>query len=189
MDCGTLESGYGPYDYTNPEHFQEKLPVVEKGHFSTEVENLVRGKSMVDPMGDIAYTLNRFPNHHRALWAMARYMLRSERRPVPGSRNSPECWFERASRFKPDDGVPIMIHGIYEHRLGRLQNSLDRYQEALVLMPDSGELHYNMGLLYFDMNEYERSADHARRAYDAGYPLLGLQNKLRSAGVAMSSTE
>lgn len=182
LDCGELETGYGPFDFTNPTHVREKLPIVERAHFTTEVENLIRGKSSFDPMSDIAYTLNRFPNHHRALYAMVRYNLKSSKRPAPGSRQSPECWFDRASRFKPDDGVVKMIHGIYEHRLSHYDESLRRYKEALALTPNSGELHYNIGLLYFDMENYDKATEHADKAYRAGYPLPGLQKKLVSVG-------
>ena len=186
MACGDFDAGYGPFDYRNPDHVAKKLPIVEKAHYTKEVENLIRGKSSFDPMTDIAYTLDRFPNHHRALYAMARYMLRTEKRPAPGTRRSPECWFERASRFAPDDGVVKMIEGIYRHRGGDYASSLSSYREALALMPDFGELHYNMGLLYFDMGDYETSAHHAQLAYESGYPLPGLKKKLDSVKMAES---
>ena len=67
--CGPLETGgYGPYDYTNPIHFREKLPIVEGAHFDAGVESL-RGhlkKNAGTLDGDLDYTLRAFPNHHRA---------------------------------------------------------------------------------------------------------------------------
>ena len=66
--------GYGPYDYTNPTHFRDKLPIVNDYHFNARVENLVGGnkEESSHPGGDLNYVLMAFPNHHRALAAMMR---------------------------------------------------------------------------------------------------------------------
>jgi len=182
MDCGSLEVGYGPYDYTNPIHFREKLPIVQRAHFTSNVEQLIRGETALGPMNDIAYTLNRFPNHHRALYSMMRYNLALEQRPAAGARRSPECWFERAIRFKGDDGTVRMIFGIYLHQTDRPDAALIRYQEALALIPNSAEVHYNMGLAYFEMDRFDDAVEHALKAYELGYPLPGLRNRLASVG-------
>lgn len=178
MDCGSLEASYGPFDYTNPIHVKSKLPIVEKAHFTRDVENLIRGSSTANVMGDISYTLRTFPNHHRALYAMVRYMLRQEKRPIAGTRMSPECWFDRAVRFAPNDGNVRFIYGIYLHRINNYEKSLQEYTAALESLPDSGELHYNLGLLYLDMGDYASSRRHAEQAYELGHPLPALRNKL-----------
>jgi tetratricopeptide (TPR) repeat protein len=182
MDCGTLEVGYGPYDYTNPVHFREKLPIVERAHFTSNVEQLIRGETALGPMNDIAYTLNRFPNHHRALYSMMRYNLALETRPAAGTRRSPECWFDRAMRFKSDDGTVRMLYGIYLHKISKPDAALRRYEEALTLLPNSAEVHYNMGLTYLDLKDYDAAANHAAKAYDLGYPLPGLRKRLAAVG-------
>ena len=182
MDCGINNPGYGPFDYTNVIHVKEKLPIVERAHFTSDVENLIRGSSGTDPIGDISYTLQRFPNHHRALYAMVRYYLRAERRPIAGTRLSPECFFFHANNFNPSDGNVYMIHGIYLHRMEILNASLEKYYEALELMPDSSELHYNIGLLFFDMGNYEMSRKYANSANELGYPMPSLRKKLAKIG-------
>jgi len=182
MECGTLEVGYGPYDYTNPEHFREKLPMVERRHFTSNVEQLIRGETSLGPMNDIAYTLNRFPNHHRALYSMMRFNLSLDNRPAAGNRRSPECWFDRAMRFKPDDGTVRMIYGIYLHKISEPEAAVGRYEEALALLPDSAEVHYNMGLTYLELNQLDDSFEHASKAYELGYPLPGLRRRLAAAG-------
>ncbi len=42
LDCGSLENAYGPYDYTNPDHRANKIPIVEGAHFQPEIEALLR---------------------------------------------------------------------------------------------------------------------------------------------------
>lgn len=73
--CGSLENAYGPFDYTNPDDFKNKLPLVEIAHFTPKVEGLMGGKSGY-LWGDLDYTLRAFPNHHRALYAFVRYEIR-----------------------------------------------------------------------------------------------------------------
>jgi tetratricopeptide (TPR) repeat protein len=185
MGCGEILQGdyNGPYDYTNPIEVEKWLPVVESYHFSSDVEQLVSGThGRVDPMADIAYTLRTFPNHHRALYAMVRYQLEMKDPPTPGIRGSADCYFYYAMRLQPNDGTVLAIYGIYLHRVGRLDEALERYNQALEFASDSADLHYNLGLLYFDLSNFESSREHAIQAYDLGYPLPGLRTKLQKAG-------
>ncbi len=57
------------------------------------------------------------------------------------------------------------------------------YKEAEILMPESAQLFYNMGLLYFDMQQYENAISYANKAYGKHYPLPGLMNKLKKKGL------
>ena len=182
--CGSLTNAYGPYDYTNGADVRDHLPIVEQFHFDRGVESL-KGHAQSGPQnlgGDLAYTLRAFPNHHRALDAMGRYQLRAKQAPAPGARLTAECYFERAMAFAPRDGTVHMIYGIYLARKGDLNAALDRYLEALEMTPDSTEVHYNLGLLYADLKRYDDARDQAWIAYGAGFPLLGLRNKLARAG-------
>ena len=171
--------GYGPFDYTNPEHYLHKLPVVTKAHFTPNVENLIKGESGTIA-ADLTYTLRAFPNHHRALYSLVRYQLRDKNRRL---MVSPECFLERATEFKADDAIVYMIYGIYLHGLDRLPDAEQKYQKAEELFEQpSAELFYNMGLLYVDMANYEAASRYARRAYDLGYQLPGLRQMLARRG-------
>jgi tetratricopeptide (TPR) repeat protein len=46
----------------------------------------------------------------------------------------------------------------------------------------SADLHYFLGLVLLDMKEFDAARQHARSAYDLGYPLPGLRDRLASAG-------
>ena len=41
---------------------------------------------------------------------------------------------------------------------------------------------YNIGLLLHDIKEYDKSLAHARKAYELGFELPGLRNKLKGSG-------
>lgn len=178
--CGSLTNGYGPYDYTSSTDFNEKLPIVEQAHFTPEVEALIAGNTG-SLWGDLDYTLRAFPNHHRALYAMARYALQPDR-PREPQYYSAECYFSRAMVFKPDDGMVRMIYGIFLHKQDKLSKAAEEYRKAVRLMPDSPEAHYNLGLLYADIGEYAKAREAAEQAYALDYPLEGLKNKLRDVG-------
>lgn len=177
--CQGKGQGFGPFDYTNPEHRGEPLSLVHSGHFDDKVERLEVGISG-KVLPDLDYTLRAFPNHHRALWALIRYYL--EKRPYDDNIPKPECYLQRAINFKKGDGNVWMLFGNYLYKLGKKEQALQYYDNALKIMPQSAELHYNMGLLYTDMGRYQEAVSHAKQAYALGYPLPGLRNKLKREG-------
>ena len=190
---------YGPFDYVTE---KSKLAIVERAHFTPVVEQLVRGQSG-RIAGDLDYTLNAFPNHHRALWAVSRYYLRKaeqvgfqelsrleHNRNVRGTKPPPpECYFQRAKRFAPRDGVVSAIFGIYLHKRGKLDAALSEYRVAESKDPNNGELVYNMGLLFLDMDDLPLAKQYAKRATSLGYPLKGLQRKVKAREARPSPEE
>ena len=183
--CGSLDNNYGPFDYTNAQLRAEKLPKVEKAHFDSGVRALEghRNKTFTwaSFSGDIAYTLRVFPNHHGALYVMSQYYIRGYDKNLP-MQYTPECWFERAHRMAPVDGNVWLVEGIYQARMGKLEEAEQSYKEAIELMPTASETHYNLGLLYVEMENYSPALEHAKRAYELGYPMPGLKIKLERLG-------
>lgn len=182
IPCSGNRQGVGPYDYTNAADRKAKLEIVESYHFTPNVEQLISGLSTIELGGDIDYTLRAFPNHHRALQAMARYQIQKKR-----DRNAPyspaECYFERAINFNGIDATAPILYGIYLHKLGKHKAALKHYKSAEKLDANGTELHYNLGLLYIDLKQYENARRYAIKAYKAGYPLQGLKSKLKGLGL------
>ncbi len=182
-----IQAGGGPFDYTNPSDVQKHLEITERYHFNNDVKTLRRGMTG-SVRADLTYVLRRFPNHHPALDAMARlwrkYMKRGEVPPGEGldPRKTAEYWFERAIKFAPHDGMVRLLYGIHKHKLGKYNEALELYKQAENVMPDSADVKYDLGLLYFDMGEYDLAYQYARKAYQLGYPLPGLKNKLIKQG-------
>jgi len=182
--CGELKplSQYGPYDYSNATQRKEHLEIVEHVHFTKEVENLIRGNTG-SIGGDIDYTLRAFPNHYRALLAMTKLALREKTARVKGANYTVECYFDRAIRFRPADGVVRMIYGNYLLKLdGRLDDAFEQYHEAVKLQPENANINYNLGLMYMKKKDYEQSIVYAKKAYELDFPLPGLRNKLMKTG-------
>jgi tetratricopeptide (TPR) repeat protein len=182
--CGSLENAYGPFDYRDPASRHTKLPIVEAHHFTQEVETLRAGKSSY-LIGDLDYTLRAFPNHPRALLAVSRFELqggvfRPEYQP------SADCYFQRALAFTEDDATVHLLYGNYLFKRKKLAEAKTHYEEALRLSPNSPEITYNAGLFFVDTGDLARAKELAKIAYDANYPLPGLQKKIASAEAAQT---
>lgn len=178
MACGSLENGYGPFDYRTQ---RSKLKVVEDFHFTPEVEILARGKSG-SLGGDLDYTLRASPNHHRALIALMRLSKRTGL-PQPAQLPRPiECYFERAVRFQRDDPIPRMIYARY---LGAQKRNEEAHQQlaAAASHADGNPLtHYNVGLIYVELKDHEHALEQAHQALALGLTTTALQDQLKAAG-------
>jgi tetratricopeptide (TPR) repeat protein len=202
VDCGdpfNTPGRVGPWSYTDPESWREgsagggksasRIRIVEGRHFTSSVRNLERGSTAVEPVADIAYTLEVIPDNHHALFAVARLhrktngtlLVYPQTNPVqfkPRQLNAP-CWFERARRFAPKDPAVFMISGIFEHQLGEYPEAIEFYRRAEQLYDarkqDNAELYYNMALTYLKLQDSAAAKQYAEKAYAAGYPLPGLK--------------
>jgi hypothetical protein len=178
--CGELTSDhFGPFDFRTIS--QSNLSLVERNHFNSDVEHLIRGQTSTIG-GDLSYTLRSIPNHPRALSAMAR-LARKEKKPTPvGAFYSVDCWFDRAVRFTPDDPAVRLVYGIELIKDGKNGEAIEQFKTALDKSPDNANVHYNLGLAYLSLKKYDESLAHAKRAYELGFPLPGLRDKLVRAG-------
>jgi tetratricopeptide (TPR) repeat protein len=187
ITCGSLaESAFsdGPKDYRHASKAIRDL--VERVHFTQDVESLRRGATGERIAKDIDYTLRAFPNHPRALLAMSRLSIKQRRNRPAGARWPIECYFERAIRFRPDDPMPHLIAGLHFAKVGQKDEAvrnLDQADALTIGTPSDANLQYNLGLGYLEVGMHEKSLQHAKRAYELGFPLPGLKNRLVKAGV------
>ena len=171
--------GWGPFDYLDPmEHANQRhIPTLEKHHFGPDVRAGRRGMSgKYDVIPDLDFILRACPNHHPALSVVLKHHVK--KRPQVAPDKTAECYIQRAVQFRPDDGTVRMLAGIYYARSGVNDKALEAYSEGLALLPDSAELHYNIGLLYTKLGRLHEANEHAVRAYMLGAQLPGLKRKL-----------
>lgn len=182
VSCGSLSNGgNGPYDYNFPP--EKKIQIVESAHFTPRVESLVGGNTSQGAGGDLAYTLMVFPNHPRALMAMSNLEFKGKTPNPVGARYSVPCWFDRALRFRPDDAQVHMIYGVYLLKKGKHSDAVTHLEKAASGVTENGNLHYNLGLAFFQLKDFEKSLQHAKKAQELGFDLPGLRNKLEKAGM------
>lgn len=178
-ECGDLKTGgYGPFDYWTD---QGKLKIVEDFHFTPEVESLRKGKSGYIG-GDLDYTLRAFPNHPRALMAMIKLGEKEKTNRPIGAGFSVFCYLDRAIRFRPEDATVRMIAATYLAKRGKHEEALKHLETAQQHGGENANLHYNIGLTYFELKRYDAALTHAHKAYRLGFQLPGLRNKLQRVG-------
>lgn len=158
--CGELRQRLqaGPWDYRVD---RQHLPLVENAHFMPQTERLIRGTSGTKVGQDFDYTLNKFPNHARALLALIKLNQRYPDPTVTELPRPPECYFERAIRFAPDDLVVRMIYAQFLNWQKRSAEAMA--QLNLVAEKGAGNplTHRSLGLLFLEMGEHEKALEQA----------------------------
>lgn len=182
--CGSLSvkrggGGVGPFDYQTD---KPSLEIVEKYHFTPAVEALIRGSTNALPGADLDYTLRAIPNHHRALMAMMRYGEKMKSPTPPGAHYSVECYFDRALRFRPNDTIARMLYATLLSKNARRPEAIQQLELATVAAAGNAFSHYNIGLIYFDLKDYDKALTQAHKAIALGFPQTALRDKLHSAG-------
>ena len=177
--CGGLANHYGPFDYRVERY--GKLQIVEHYHFAPEVEALVHGES--SSIGDdLNYVLMTSPNHHRALLATVRYAERLKTSQPPDMRYSVDCYFDRALRFQRDDTVVREMFAEYLVKGGHPKEAHAQLDAAVQYAKDNALSHYNIGLIYFELRDYDQALGQAQTALQLGYVRPELKQMLEGVG-------
>jgi hypothetical protein len=179
--CGPLHTSgqYGPYDFRTD---KDKLPIVINYHFGPNVENLIRGQSSTAIGADIAFTLRAIPNHPNALMSMMLLGEKEKSETPIGSQYTVECWFDRALRFRPDDYVTRMIYTSFLTKRNRRADALRQLDFILANAKDNPFTYNNVGLLYFDLGEYQQALAQAHKSMELGLDRPALRDKLKAIG-------
>ena len=181
QDCGNpFVNHFGPFDYRTAS--QENKTLVEATHFNRDTEQLKYNSGTGYPGQDISYTLGVFPNHPRALVAMSRLAIREKTAHPKYARYPINCFFERAIQFRPDDADVYMIYGAHLMKAGTPAQAIVQLSKAVEINDASANAHYNLGLAYVEIKDYDKALTHAQKAYALGFPLPGLRNMLQKVG-------
>lgn len=179
--CGDLSNGdNGPFDFRNER--RDLLKLGEAFHFTPKVEGLISGQSRVEVGGDLDFILRMFPNHHRALMAVMRW---GEKLRTESPRDMPRpiaCYFERALRFRPDDHVARMIYAMFLSRNARQAEALAQLDQVATNAGNNAFTHYNVGLQYFELKQYDKALAQAHAAISLDFPRTELREQLKAVG-------
>lgn len=189
LPCEPLDPSQQYHDI-NESADQVARGTVERNHFIPAVETLQRGQTAPLPR-DIAFVLRQFPNHYRALNAMARWQLRNKL-PIDEPENqvwTADCYFQRAIAFRPDDWQIHFIYGIYLHGAKRLEEAERAYKAAEENGADGPNYYYNRGLLDVDLGHLDAADANAEKAYGMGASLPGLRDKIARARKATQAAQ
>lgn len=181
--CGNpFVNHFGPYDYRTAPAATKAL--VENIHFTPGVATLTKPATtmFVTMAQDIGYTLQVFPNHHRALMTMERAGDRFRRDPPPGANYTVECWYLRAIRFRPDDTVARALYAQFLGRRKRVPEAERQLDIAAETAKESALSLFSIGLVYVELGLHDKALPLAHRVQALGFPRQELINALKAAG-------
>jgi tetratricopeptide (TPR) repeat protein len=177
-----LKTGqFGPFDYQQSVKYAKQIDLVNRVHFTPDVETLKHGAA--GPLAsDLDYTIRAIPNHHRALDSISRLSIKLNRPQIPLMSCSADGFFERAMRFAPNDPLVHAAYGVHLFRWKKFPQAEEQLLTADRMLPNDGNIAYNLGLLYADLKQWDKAMAYAEKAYANGYRLPGLKNMLVAAG-------
>jgi tetratricopeptide (TPR) repeat protein len=172
-------TGRAPSDYyfNRPNSsLLEQLNSVELHHLPA-CEDGPKSRRYAQARDDCDFILRYFPNHPRALVAMAEICLAWK-----DARCEPDVVFERAIAINPRAYTTYVARGIYLLRAQKANEAVTNLEQAAALNPNSINVQYNLGLAYIETKQFVLANEAAQRAYALGAPVPGLREKLRRAG-------
>ena len=197
--CTGKGQGFGPWDFydvdepSDPDYYDGRWWEGKKVHadpgFAAMHDDPFDQGAYNRAAQEFDYLLRAYPNHPAILQGVVQLELKrlKSSRKLAGWRTPPECYLRRAQTFRPDQPHIYQLMGIYLQKLDHTEKAIQFYKRALAANPRSAEIHYNLGLAYFDIGEHLLAAVCGRQAYKLGYPLPGLQRKLERSGFSADS--
>jgi tetratricopeptide (TPR) repeat protein len=171
------------YNYFKPgKDGRMYLRNVERAHLHPGIKCL-KEKNYWCAHQNLDFVLRWFPNHPRGLDFYSQLAVNR------GRPDSAIPYLDYALRFDPGTPSSLIVYGLHRFRTGEFEKAAKRFQQALSNDPDSAEAHYHLGLTLVELKRWEKALKHAQLAYDLGYPLPGLKEKLRRHGKWHSASE
>ena len=126
---------------------------------------------------EFEFILRYYPNHPKALSLLSDLCQR-----WPVRTCNADAWFEKAIKRNPNVSQTYHLYGIHLHRKKQLKEAVQAYRRAIELAPKSMYAHYDLGLAYADLQQYDLANQHAQKSYQLGAYMPGLRNKLEKVG-------
>ena len=169
----------GDRDYYAPRTNNEQITLlknVESYHLGPGQAKMAK-RAYPSALQEFEFILRYFPNHPQALSLLSELCRQWPERPCDADE-----WFEKAINRNPNVSHTYLVYGIHLHRKKQLKEAVDAYRRAIEITPNSMNTHYNLGLAYADLQQYDLANQHAQRAYQLGAYTPGLRNKLEAVG-------
>ena len=190
-DCMPLriENKHGPYNYRTATKGEKDL--VERAHFNEHFEAYRLGKvkfqkkydrNIETPAAGFGYTLWAFPNHYRALVAIEDLSFRQKSDKLDGLPLRVHCYFQRAVKFVPEDGLSRALYGYYYARRKSASEAEQQLAKAIEYQADDVNVLNYVATAYLEVGNTDQAVENAKKAYALGYPFPGLRNRIEKAG-------
>jgi tetratricopeptide (TPR) repeat protein len=172
-----LPGGQDYYEARTTKDQIATLANVERYHLGIGIEQMKKAR-YPQALGDFEFILRYYPNHPQVLRLLSDMCLKAR----GNFCKVAEDWFEKALARNPEAGTTHLLYGFHMHRTRQVKEAVKAYQRAIELQPNSMNAHYNLGLAYADLKEYELANRHAQRSYQLGANMPGLRLRLEKLG-------
>lgn len=190
-DCMPLRiaNKYGPYNYRTATQGDKDL--VEVAHFNEHFEAYKLGRvkfqkkadrNIETPAAGFGYTLWAFPNHYRALTAIEDLSYRKNAEKLDGLPLRVHCYFQRAVKFVPEDGLVRALYGYFYARRKNANEAEKQLTNAVKLQSEDVNVLNYVATAYLEIGHIDQAVENAKKAYMLGYPFPGLRNRIEKAG-------
>lgn len=130
---------------------------------------------------EVSYTFTRIPPSS-PIYATVAVNLAQIRRDQGNPKDGIQ-YIEKAIEASPNDyrgylGLALLYRDVKD--LAQARDALLRGDAAVG--GQSNELQYTLGLIYIELGDFDNAVECAKKVYENGYPLPGLQDKLKRAG-------
>jgi tetratricopeptide (TPR) repeat protein len=164
--AATRGTGVDPNSNRN---FRGLLWLVEKHHLNAEVYRNFREGKYEYVIGDLRFTLNRFPNHPGALQLLSSVatLTKNPSLPIP--------YYEKALSLYPQYALTHAQFGNYLVEMGAVDDGIARLKKAIELEPNIVAAHVWLAKAYYKSSARElgdKASEQARKLGHKG-PIPG----------------
>lgn len=127
------------------------------------------------------YSLERTPPGHPIYYKMA--AIRARVQYELGNKASGLAQLRALLEQAPESPELYAVYATYLFREKEFVEARRILERGLQTVEDpTAEMHYFLGLVLVQLKVWDQAREHAVEAYELGYPLPGLRNKLKAAG-------
>ena len=153
-----------------------RLKNVEEYHIGPSQQKMAK-RQWAYAHQDLEFILRYYPNHPQALSLLSALCQK-----WPDRKCNADEWYEKAVSLNANAAPTFLLHGMHLHRKQKYPEAVKAYTRAIELTPNSVDAHYNIGLTYLELKQYDLANQHAQKSYQLGAYLPGLRNKLQQMG-------
>jgi tetratricopeptide (TPR) repeat protein len=173
-------SGIGEQSFLHVHHYCAGLAWLSRARLAPEKKQ--KGSLLDQANEEVSYTFARIPPTS-PIYSQVAVTLAQVYEQLGRSKEGIEL-LQKTLEERPGDargylGLAMLYRGSKD--LERARDTLLAGDKAVEQR--SIEIHYSLGLIYFELGDMDGALEYGRKAYAKNYPLPGLQQKLRQAGV------
>lgn len=177
------EQRTGPEVWYSLHHYCAGLILAKRARMEPDKDK--RAYELRGVLSEYTFTLMRVPESHPIHAEIAARMgiIYGEL----GDDEAAMQHFDLAIKSCPACPVGYLQKSVFFRAQGDLPDARQILEQGnKALDGASAEIHYFLGLVLLGMKEYAVAQEHARMAYEKGYPLPGLRDKLAAAGYPLT---